>query len=64
MRPLGVSVEAGLAVLTLPSFGVVQTVAHASTSLAGLAPRRPVEMAALSVSVALALCLCEAGNCS
>lgn len=55
-RSLGVSEEASLAVLTLASFSVVQTVTHATAALAGLAPRRPIKMAALSVSVTLALC--------
>lgn len=50
-----VPVEARLAPLALAPFGVVQTVTHASAALAGLAPRRPVEMAALGVAVALAL---------
>lgn len=55
LRSLRVSVEAGFTFLTLPSFGVVETVAHASAALARLAPRRPIKMAALSVSVTLAL---------
>lgn len=55
LRSLRVSVEAGFTFLTLASFGVVETVAHASAALARLAPRRPIKMAALSVSVTLAL---------
>lgn len=55
LRPVGVSVEAQLALLALPPLGVVQAVAHASAALARLAPRRPVEMAAQSVAVALTL---------
>lgn len=51
---LGVSVEASFALLALTSFGVVQTVAHPSTPLARLTPRRPVKAAALSVAIALA----------
>lgn len=52
---VGVSVEAGLAFLTLTSLGVVQTVTHAPGTLAGLTPRRPIKMAALSMSIALTL---------
>lgn len=55
LRSLRVSVETGFTFLTLASFGVVETVAHASAALARLAPRRPIKMAALSVSVTLAL---------
>lgn len=55
LRSLRVSVEAGFTFLTLASFCVVETVAHASAALARLAPRRPIKMAALSVSVTLAL---------
>lgn len=55
LRSLRVSVEAGFTFLTLASFGVVETVAHASAALARLAPRCPIKMAALSVSVTLAL---------
>lgn len=55
VRSPRVPVEARLAPLALAPFGVVQTVAHASAALAGLAPRRPIKMAALGVAVALAL---------
>lgn len=55
MRSSRVPVEAGPALLTLAPFGVVQTVAHASAALSGLAPRRPIKMAALGMAVALAL---------
>lgn len=55
VRSLGVSEETGLAVLTLVSFSVVQTVTHASAALARLPPRRPIKTAALSVSVTLTL---------
>lgn len=55
MWSLGVSVEAGFAFLTLASFGVVQTVAHASAALARLPPRRPIKAAALSMAITLAL---------
>lgn len=55
MWSLGISVEARLAVLTLAALRVVQTVTNASAALARLAPRRPVKMAALSVSIALTL---------
>lgn len=55
MRPAGISVEARLAPLTLTALGVVQTVARAAAALAGLAPRRPVKVAAESVAVTLAL---------
>lgn len=54
LRSLGVSVETGFAFLTLAPFGVVQTVTHASASLARLSPRRPIKMAASSVSVTFA----------
>lgn len=54
-RPPRIPVEAGLALLTLPPFRVVQTVAHASAALSGLTPRRPVKMAALGMTIALAL---------
>lgn len=57
VRSLGVSEETGLAVLTLVSFSVVQTVTHASAALARLPPRRPIKTAALSVSVTLTLCV-------
>lgn len=62
VRPPGISVEAGLAFLTLTPFSVVQTVTHATAALAGLAPRRPIKMAALSVSVTLALWCGEGGH--
>lgn len=55
MWSLGISVEARLAVLTLTALRVVQTVTNASAALARLPPRRPIKMAALSVSVALTL---------
>lgn len=62
---LGVSVEARLACLTLRPFGVVQTLTQASTALARLTPRRPIKLAALSVSVTLTLwCLKEEINTS
>lgn len=54
-RPPAVPVEAGFARVTPPALGVVQAVADASAALAGLAPRRPVEAAALGVLAALAL---------
>lgn len=56
VRPLGISVEARLAPLTLTALGVVQTVADAAAALAGLAPRHPIKVAAPSVPVTLALC--------
>lgn len=62
MHPLGVSVESGLAFLTLAPFSVVQTVTHATAVLARLAPRHPIEMAALSVSVTLTLWCGEGGR--
>lgn len=55
VRPLGVPVEAGLAPLALAALCVVRAVAHATAALAGLAPRRPIKVAALSVTVTLAL---------
>lgn len=55
VRPLGVPVEAVPAPLALAALCVVHAVAHAATALAGLAPRRPIEVAALSVAVTLAL---------
>lgn len=53
--PVGISVKAWLAFLTLSPFGVVQTIADASASLARLSPRYPIKAAVLSVSVTLAL---------
>lgn len=55
MWSLGISVEARLAVLTLTALRVVQTVTNAPAALAGLPPRRPIKVAALSVSIALTL---------
>lgn len=55
VRPLGVPVEAGFAPLALAALCVVHAVTHATTALAGLAPRRPIKVAALSVPVTLAL---------
>lgn len=55
VRPPGVSVETRLAPLTLTALGVVQTVTDPAAALAGLAPRRPIEVAALSVAATLAL---------
>lgn len=54
-RSSGIPVEAGLALLALPAFSVVQTVAQASAALSGLTPRRPIKTAARCVTVALAL---------
>lgn len=54
LRSMGVSVETGFAFLTLAPFRVVQTVTHATASLARLSPRRPIKMAASSVSVTFA----------
>lgn len=54
MRSPGIPVEADLALVTLPAIGVVQTVAHTSAALSGLTPRRPIEMAALGMTIALA----------
>lgn len=55
VRPLGVPVEAGFASLALAALCVVHAVAHATAALAGLAPRRPIKVAALCVTIALAL---------
>lgn len=55
MRSSRIPVEADLALLTLPPFSVVQTVAHTSTALSRLTPRRPIKMAALGMTIALAL---------
>lgn len=55
VRPLGVPVEAGPAPLALAALCVVHAVAHATAALAGLAPRRPIKVAALSMTVTLAL---------
>lgn len=55
VRSVGISVKAWLAFLTLSPFGVVQTIADASASLARLSPRCPIKAAVLSVSVTLAL---------
>ncbi|KAF3859343.1 hypothetical protein F7725_021742 [Dissostichus mawsoni] len=56
LRSLGVSVEAGFAFLTLMSLSVVQTVTNSPAALARLSPRRPVETAAVGMSITLTLC--------
>lgn len=55
MRSSRIPVEVDLALLTLPPFGVVQTVTHTSAALSRLTPRCPVEVAAEGVSIAFAL---------
>lgn len=55
VRSSRIPVEVDLALLTLPPFGVVQTVTHASAALSRLTPRCPIEVAAQGVSIAFAL---------